>query len=350
VIIDLSIAHANRPTYTHLVDECLKKNYALVCLDFHGHGYSEGTRAYVEEQCHLLDDATSIIRAVYHPDLDLHECHFNEHPSGHHKHVHRNNSKKVATQMSTSSAEPVFGLCKNKVPFFVMGQSMGGAVSIRLGLYYQELAAGPKDYQSEDADITCIGGMPLWTASAPADLHKSPADAEFAALFSGAILLAPAITSNLPPPLVRMVFENVLVPFFPETSIPKAMSGGVDDYSRIWNSEKFIEYSCVKDKHHPVDNPHGLSFGDNIRFKTAHTLVQMMQTIQGEMQSISFPFIIFHDPEDAVTQFAGSLRVLTESSTPSDKKCLYSLPDAKHDLFTNRLSVIVKKTLEWINI
>jgi len=315
-------------------------------LDFHGHGYSEGTRAYVDDQTHLLDDATCLIREIYHAEMDLHECHFNEHHSGHHK--HRSNSKAVATEQAKDTKGPVFNLRRNQVPFYIMGQSMGGAVSVRLGLYYQSLCASKGDYQSVDSDATCTSGM-SWFGGVATDIHKNTSDANFATCFAGAILLAPAISGNLPPPLVRMVFENVLVPFFPAVSIPKALSGGVDDNTTIWNSEKFVEYSCVKDKHHPDTNPNGLSFGESIRFKTAYTLVQMMQTISSELSSIAFPFIIFHDPNDAVTQYNGSLRLVNESSTSVDKKHLYSLPNAKHDLFTNRLSVIVKKTIEWIH-
>lgn len=361
----LYIAHGNRPTYLHMVEECLLLNYALVCLDFHGHGYSEGTpRAYVDDFGHLLDDATCLIREVYSDSLDLHECGFNEHVSGHHK--HRNNSKSVATEKSqhersdTSEQQQqtpsVYNLRANKVPFHIMGQSMGGAVAIRLGLYYQQLATTSDSSSVNESDseggAECTSGLSWLVGGAgttSAELHKSSRDAGFASLFISLILLAPAITSNLPPPVVRMVFENVFVPLFPTTSIPTALSGAkVDDNSAIWTSEKFVEYACVKDKHHKETNPHGLSFGEPIRFRTAYSLVQMMQSIQNEISLIRFPFIIFHDPEDAVIQYAGSLKLLHESSTPANKKHLYNMPNAKHDLFTNRLSVIVKQTLKWI--
>ena len=73
-----------------------------------------------------------------------------------------------------------------------------------------------------------------------------------------------------------------------------------------------------------------------------------MEKVQTDISKINFPFIIFHDPEDLVVLYKGSIKLMNESNTTIDKKHLYALTNAKHDLFSNRLSVIVKLTLEWI--
>lgn len=361
------IGHINRPTYPYFIDECLKENVALLCLDFHGHGYSEGTMAYVEEQDHLLDDVTCLLRYVYHKDFNSHECSFNEHVSGHNNHEKEKQKKKDDPHVMTSEHEEYehFNLIEKQVPFYLMGQSMGGAVAIRLGNYYNTLkknvANGENIDEDAEVEVSCSGvsgsnaSGDNTTTSSWFSLnfnnnpgYKKPIDKSYASCFKGVVLLAPAVSNKLPPPVVRMVFENILVPLFPSSSIPKSLSGAVDDHSTLWNSEKYIEYIAVKDKHHPISNPHALSFGDSIRFKTANTIVQMMEKVQTEIEHIDFPFIIFHDPEDKVILYKGSLMLLNNSKTSNSQKHLYALPNAKHDLFSNRLSLIVKLTLDWI--
>ena len=54
-----------------------------------------------------------------------------------------------------------------------------------------------------------------------------------------------------------------------------------------------------------------------------------------EAPSLRFPFLILHDPEDAICKFSGSERLHKLAATPADDKSLVHMKGMKHDLITN---------------
>jgi len=81
--------HCSRPTQGYLQEYFTKRGISFLSFDFHGHGRSQGVRGLVQQPEDLFDDALAVLLHFYH--------------------------KKLLT-----------------TPFFIMGHSMGGGVSILL--------------------------------------------------------------------------------------------------------------------------------------------------------------------------------------------------------------------------
>lgn len=244
----------------------------------------------------LVDDATSLLDYLYDEHVDLNRCDFNSHPS--------------SWREAAPTFDPYYSLIANQVPFYVFGMSMGGGTALQLGLNLQK------------------------------QKHA------YSHLFKGCILLAPAIETKMPSALTTFVFETLMVPWFPDACMPAAVGG--KDHEAVWDSEHFIEYVAVKDHYDPENNPHGMSFNNPIRYRTASSILKLMGGVMDNIDTISYPFIVFHDPEDNVTMFSGSARLHASSATPHHQKKLVAMPNARHDLIINRLAYVVDQTFEWI--
>jgi len=250
----------------------------------------------VEHPEDLVDDATSLLDYLYDPYVDLNRSDFNSHPS--------------AINEAAPAFDPFYALIANEVPFYVLGMSMGGGTALQLGLNLQ--------------------------------LQKHA----YAHLFQGCILLAPAIETKLPSALTTMVFENLMVPFFPDACMPASVGG--KDHEAVWDSAHFIEYVAVKDHYDPENNPHGMSFNNPIRYRTASSILKLMGGVMQNLDAVAFPFVVFHDPDDNVTMYSGSTLLLERSATAAHQKRLVSMPNGRHDLIINRLAFIVDETFAWI--
>jgi len=93
--------HQNRPTQAYIARELNAQKIACVMFDFHGHGYSEGDRGRVTQYSDLIDDAMSVLSAVYMP-----------------------------TPYPSESANLRIPSIAQQLPFFISGFSMGGATAI----------------------------------------------------------------------------------------------------------------------------------------------------------------------------------------------------------------------------
>lgn len=131
--------HISRPEFFALTNYMNANNTAIIAADMQGHGYSEGERCLMLNHSHLLDDVTQLVDGF----------------------------------MNDKSAE-TFTFCESegsfrrehlpmlqKLPFFVMGSSMGGAICTMVAQRFH------------------------------ADKQKFPT-------FKGAILLAPALSFRMP--------------------------------------------------------------------------------------------------------------------------------------------------------
>jgi alpha-beta hydrolase superfamily lysophospholipase len=172
--------HNNDPFVDIFHEEFLKENIAVVGLDFHGHGYSEG-RYLLESYDHLLDDCLSVLFSKYR-ELKL-NCNF-----------------------------AIFGI------------SMGGAVAMACGREMQKLALNSSKfkyaYDDDDSDMT------------PQDI---------ACKFKGCILICPAISVKLPSELVILILEYFVIPIIPQAAIPDFLSPP-DFAMEFLGPEQFHEY------------------------------------------------------------------------------------------------------------
>jgi alpha-beta hydrolase superfamily lysophospholipase len=78
-------------------------DFTFMIVDFQGHGYSEGERALVHSHEELLDDLVSFVDYFRYPEKNLHS-------------IVKTTSDEITRQHL------------RELPFFVMGQSMGGGV------------------------------------------------------------------------------------------------------------------------------------------------------------------------------------------------------------------------------
>ena len=110
-------AHFNRPTYIPFLTELMDKGVAVATVDLEGHGYSDGIRCYLPSIDAVLDDLEQLVDMVKNGDAmvsssDPYDVSENEH---------------IASPEAQSKAHLVAQL-----PFFVGGQSLGGALALML--------------------------------------------------------------------------------------------------------------------------------------------------------------------------------------------------------------------------
>mmetsp|Transcript_20782 Transcript_20782/g.22595 ORF Transcript_20782/g.22595 Transcript_20782/m.22595 type:complete len:342 (-) Transcript_20782:275-1300(-) len=162
--------------------------------------------------------------------------------------------------------------------------------------------------------------------------------------FIGSIYLCPAIKIPALPGFLRFLLDYVLAPLFPLTPIPPFLNKEFNP-KNTWNNDDYIEY--VKADHYP-QNPNGLGWGGNLRFWSGSTLLHLAETVTASFSTINHPFIMFHDPDDKTVDYTGALEMMEQCSTPKELQELVVLEGSGHDILINRLGVISRKSVEWI--
>ena len=135
----------------------------------------------------------------------------------------------------------------------------------------------------------------------------------------------------------------VLVPLIPTVEMPPSFSS-MSDNTRIWEDHTYIDY-VVADAH-----PAGLSWGGSLRIQTAWALLNAADEVKASIANMSYPFIVFHDPDDAICRVTGSEMLLTGSILlPERDKKLVPVSGGRHDLIANRLGDMTRQSVDWIN-
>jgi alpha-beta hydrolase superfamily lysophospholipase len=182
-------AHSNRPTHKALSNHLTEAGYTYIGLDFHGHGYSEGERGYVEEFTHLLDDVFCLLISLY----------------------------------STTKEKNASNLkCKRyHVPFYLIGHSMGGGISLMTSIILNNMDSHKfmTNYISENTK-TII---------------------EIVSHFKGQVLFCPLVQLSLPLPVIWFVV-NPLSFFLPQQSFPNWIINENDYNHLTWANEDYRKY------------------------------------------------------------------------------------------------------------
>lgn len=287
-------AHINRPAQDYTSTMLNSHGYGYVTIDYHGHGYSDGDRAYIESYEHLMDDVLALLFALFCNDQKESPFHFL-----------KNNS---------------CGL-----PLFLIGHSMGGGLALLMGNLLTK-------YISHDAH----------TAFSSANYDKVATVAQH---FKGCILLAPLVNIKRPPQFVCHLMDYVVTPLLGPYPLPDFLCGATN-YAHSVSSEHYHKYITL-DKHHPEKNPEGLMWNGNVRFSTATACLALSDRVQAIIPTVEFPFVIFHDPNDEITTCEGS-RLLFDNSPDHIMKDFVEVKDGLHDLLTNKLSWIVNEMIGWM--
>jgi hypothetical protein len=90
-----------------------------------------------------------------------------------------------------------------------------------------------------------------------------------------------------------------------------------------------------------------------MRFQTASSLLALAGETRKSMERIDYPFVVFHDPGDAVVKVSGSLELVRKAATGGDKrkrKLFVTVENGLHDLFANKLEEMVAQSIEWVEL
>ena len=275
-------AHINGPTTRRAAAELTPKNIALFSMDAEGHGYSEGERAYIEDFNLWIADTVQYAKIVLSGcDVPWGDGYF---------------GPDVVRYKEALS----------KAPFAVMGQSMGGSLSLMLGLRITQ-------------------------------------DDNLSSRFLGAALLCPGIKPLLPPKPLLFVLRYILAKAFPLQLVPEALEP-VKGPHRLWRDPQ-VAVRCDLDT---WGCEGACGWGHCMRFGTGDQLLQLLEEVERNLERVEFPFIIVHDPADEVVRFKGSAMLYEQAKTPSRDKQLHRFEGGLHDLLTNELEPVCELIDSWI--
>ncbi|CAM9895831.1 unnamed protein product, partial [Ectocarpus sp. 13 AM-2016] len=197
-----------------------------------------------------------------------------------------------------------------EVPIFVAGESLGGALSILLGL----------------------------------SLHES--NHPLLPRFKGQVLLAPAIKGNPPPAMLVAALRHLVVPLVPRWQIPSCLES-------VNRPEMCVlEVDERRHANHDVlGYPGGLGWGGNMRFRTGLNLIDLTAEVSRRLEHVKFPFLIMHDPEDCIVRFDSSKELTYRASTPHGSprgRELRSMKGWLHCLLTNCPEIAIQHLQDWV--
>ncbi|CAN0264366.1 unnamed protein product [Ascophyllum nodosum] len=278
-------AHVNGPTFQKFTKGITAKGFVVVALDQHGHGYSDGDRVLIRNYHHLLDDAIGVLDVI--------------------------------TQGKEDGEQGVLGIgadvrrTLSKLPFFLSGQSLGGAVSLLMALRLR-------------ADAARTGA---------------------ASRLLGVMTNCPAIIAKPPPKPVLMILKYIIAPIFPKTQVPSFLDT-VSVPELTWTTEESMKMGAL-DK---IDQPGGLGWPGNMRLGTGSQLVDMVNTLESRLTEVDFPFLVLHDPEDGVVKFEGTRKLMKSNTTPEETprgRELKEMSGKKHDLLSNATEDMLEAYVDW---
>ena len=287
-------SHINRFVYKKLYENLTNNGYAFIGLDFHGHGYSDGERALVTNYIHLIEDVLCLLVDIF-----------------------RNGS-------STG-----VGLCK--IPFYIMGHSMGGAIAILTSLlltnYSVNFSKGilQSEFYTENKDF----------------IHR-----KISPYFKGCVLMCPAIDINICSfPFLNYFIKKIPFSYASNYSIPKYILDESKYNNLCWSCPKYLKY--IEDDGYP-NNPKGIGYGGNIKLGTLNSIITLSDTVKNKIKHIEFPFIVMHDSiGDSVVKSSGS-KFLIDNSCSKDKIYI-EIKDGLHDMLANKTDETIKHILKWLN-
>jgi alpha-beta hydrolase superfamily lysophospholipase len=286
-------AHCSRIHMPVYASELNSIGFHFAALDFHGHGHSEGEAGVILSYADLVDDVASLLSALY---RDSHSA-----PDSH-------------TSVSRLHLPP---LHPQSCPFYLLGSSMGGAVSLVF------------------AHMCSAQQLPVNSYSGAC---------------RGCILAAPAVQVKLPwfaPSMVVNTLKSVMswtvLPLLPSLSLP----GGVTAASSaaqhaVWDTDEYIAYVAADAATH-----HGPLF-----FKTLFSIFELSSAAQSAASNLNYDgmrVIAFMDPEDAVTDVTG-VRLLraAASGAASGRVTVVEIPHARHDVLSNRMDDVWHRVAAWL--
>lgn len=280
-------AHSNRPHVQTMAKQLREANYGMITFDFHGHGYSTGKRCYIDKYEHLIDDAFSVLFNLFFFKLQYYQTEID-----------------------------------SKLPFYMMGHSMGGCVSLISSLILSH---------SFDMEHNLMTPYIVDNAIALQSISKR---------FSGLILFAPLISL----PISEMLIKYIIKPLTmccPNECFPQWVVDENDANYLCWSNKayrKYIEYDGYP------KNPYGLSYGSNIKFKTLLSLYEMCEAVNSSTLHLNVPVVIYQDEHDTTCKYEFTVKYFHEKCKTSFR--LEKVIDGFHDILANKTNDAIQNVLD----
>ncbi|CAM9438775.1 unnamed protein product [Hapterophycus canaliculatus] len=88
-----------------------------------------------------------------------------------------------------------------------------------------------------------------------------------------------------------------------------------------------------------------------MKFKMGLNMMDMVGVVYSRLSDVRFPFLVMHDPGDAIVQFGPVRELMEKASTPKDiprSRELKEMDGWLHDLLTNCPDLIIGYMTDWI--
>lgn len=155
------------------------------------------------------------------------------------------------------------------------------------------------------------------------------------------IAVTPLVKIDHPPELALAVLD-VLSRFLKHHVMPSWLHGSIPDEA-TWSDQEVAAWHMTRDV---WGVPGALGWGRGTRWGSANNLIKISKKVQGTLSSFRFPFIVLHDPEDQVTQYAGSKKLVEQAQ--SQVKKLVDIVGGRHDLLCNQFEHMASRTIAFI--
>ena len=132
------------------------------------------------------------------------------------------------------------------------------------------------------------------------------------------------------------------MPLMPSLAIPNAFKTSSAKEHPIWDTEEYIAYVEAD----------AVTFHGDLSVKTFFSLLDLSGAALAaipELDHDSMRVLVFMDPEDAVTDFAGVRTLQTTAPIAAAGRVrVVEIADARHDILTNRLDDAFETISEWL--
>eukprot|EP01088_Endostelium_zonatum_P018463 TRINITY_DN5941_c0_g1_i1.p1 TRINITY_DN5941_c0_g1~~TRINITY_DN5941_c0_g1_i1.p1 ORF type:complete len:373 (-),score=80.83 TRINITY_DN5941_c0_g1_i1:19-1137(-) len=265
-------------------DHLNKRGIAVFAIDHQGFGHSEGTRGYIQDFDHLVEDFLTFIKTTLESPFI--------HPRNDSKNQLLSPTKKSAFDSDSSQSEPIL---KN-VPKFLMGESLGGTISLRV---LQKLILSSSNLS-----------------------------------FDGLILLAPAIRPN------PILTTWPLLPLAHHLSniLPKLPVLTLNPYNGTLEREAAEAYMA---------DPLVYTAPKRLMVRTGNEMMKGMERVRNGLGLIKTAMLVVQGTKDNVTD-GNAIGSLMEEYGGEDKTWK-SIVDGAHDLFSGpKKDQVLKDVGDWI--
>lgn len=294
---------------------------AVFCMDFQGHGYSTGDRAFMISHADMTADLIQFLNVILVDEIETDQTIGNQSGASTSVAASASTAAAAAAAMAASGL-PIavkhfeFGasevhskdwiLSIRSLPFFMLGQSMGGAL------------------------LSVCSNTIMDT---------------FGVQYVGTVALAPALAIDRPGWLVVESLRYTMALFNPKGEMTSQKGNNTLDFSNsVRDPAKIAMFEADT-----WGKPGALGYNRPMRWGTALFFLDLHTHVERTLPSMRFPFLLVHDPEDKVCSIRGSRDMLRLAATAPADKSLVEVPGSLHGLLTNDNDMILGHVLAWVS-